>query len=101
MASATVAAATRPEERQLAVQTLGRIPAREALLEAVTLLAHEELRASACAAAVTIAEQIVPRDGRDLAEPLQHVLAASQDSGVTRRAEAVLDQATRDLPDRQ
>ncbi len=101
MVRQALAAATRPEERTLAVQTLGRIPTRDAFLEAVDLLAREELCASACAAAVTIAEQLVARDGQDLAEPLQRVLAASRDPDLTRRAQAALDQATRDLPVRQ
>ncbi len=44
-----IEAATRSEERLLAIETLGRIPTPEALEEAVKRLEQEELRSSACA----------------------------------------------------
>lgn len=83
-------AATRNEERLLAVETLGRIPMAEALAEAVKQLENEPLRAAACLAAVTIAEATVRVQPSAVAEPMRRVLAVTQDAEITRRAQAVL-----------
>jgi hypothetical protein len=85
-----VEAATRNEERLLAIETLGRIPTPEALEEAVDQLEHEELRNTACAAAVAIAERIVRDQAVVVAEPMRRVLAATDDPEITRRVQAVL-----------
>ncbi len=85
-----VDAATRSEERVLAIETLGRIPTPEALEEAVRGLEQDELRGSACAAAVAIAERIVGDQAVVVAEPMRRVLAATDDPEITRRAQAVL-----------
>ncbi|MHB8864662.1 MAG: HEAT repeat domain-containing protein [Pirellulaceae bacterium] len=88
-----VEAATRSEERLLAIETLGRIPTPQALEEAVNQLEPEELRSTACAAAVAIAERIVRDQAAMVAEPMRRVLAATDDAEITRRAQAVLAQS--------
>ncbi|MHB8972193.1 MAG: HEAT repeat domain-containing protein [Pirellulaceae bacterium] len=85
-----IEAATRSEERLLAVEALGRIPTPEALEAAVKQLEQEELRSSACAAAVAIAERIVGAHAVEVAEPMRRVLAATDDPEITRRVQAVL-----------
>jgi HEAT repeat protein len=83
-------AATRPEERRLAVETLGRIPTAEALEETIHYLSEADLRAASCAAAVAIAEKIVNDQPAAVASPMRQVLAVSEEPDITRRAEAVL-----------
>ncbi len=89
-----IEAATRPEERLLAIETLGRIPTPQALAEAVSHLEQDDLRGSVCAAAVAIAERIMPEQAALVAEPMRRVLAASSDPDITRRAQAVLAQCS-------
>ena len=86
-----VEAGTRSEERLLAMEALGRIPTPAALEAAVERLEQVELRNSACAAAVAIAERIVRDHAVAVAEPMRRVLAATDDPEITRRAQAVLD----------
>ena len=83
-------AATRSEERLLAIETLGRIPTPEALEEAVKRLEQEGLRSGACLAAVSIAERIVRDHAVEVAVPMRRVLAATDDPEITRRVQAVL-----------
>ncbi len=83
-------AATRDEERLLAVETLGRIPTAAALAEAVEQLDQEPLRGTACAAAVTIAERIAAEQTQLVAESMRRVLAATDDADISRRAQAIL-----------
>ena len=85
-----VEAATRREERLLAIETLGRIPTPEALAEAVNQLEQDELRITACVAVVAIAERIVHDQAAVVAEPMRRVLAATDDPDIIRRVEAVL-----------
>jgi len=87
-----MAAATRNEERVLAVETLGRIPTPAALAESVQQLGPDELRSAACLAAVTIAEGLVGSHPAEVAEAMRRVLEAAKDPDIRRRAEAVLAQ---------
>ncbi len=84
-------AATRDEERLLAVETLGRIPTSEALGEAVKQLAVESLRPTACAAVVSIAEALASSQPETASAAMPRVLASTNDPELTRRARAVLD----------
>jgi HEAT repeat protein len=88
-------AATRDEERLLAVETLGRIPTPEALAEAIKQLESESLRAAACAAAVSIAEPLAASQPAAVAEAMQRVLANTNDPELTRRAQAALEAGNR------
>ena len=83
-------AATRSEERLLALETLGRIPTPEALTEAVNRLDDAALRSIACVAAVTIAERLVRDEAGILEESMRRVLAATDDPEITRRVQTVL-----------
>lgn len=83
-------AATRSEERLLALETLGRIPTPEALTEAVNQLDDAALRSTACVAAVTIAERLVRDQAGFVEQPMRRVLAATDDPEITRRVQAVL-----------
>ena len=85
-----VEVATRDEEKILAVESLGRIPTAEALAEVLKQLDNETLRATACAAAVSIAEQVVRDQPGAVAEPMRRVLAVTVDPEIARRAQAVL-----------
>ena len=87
-------AATRSEERLLAVETLGRIPTPEALTEAVNQLEHEALRSTACVAAVAIAERLVHDQPGVVAEPMRRVLAATDDPEIARRVQAVFTRSS-------
>ena len=88
-------AATRDEERLLAVETLGRIPTPEALAEAIKQLESESLRAAACAAAVSIAEPLAASQPAAVAEAMRRVLANTNDPELTRRAQAALEAGNR------
>lgn len=83
--------ATRDEERQLGVETLGRIPTSDALDEAVKQLDREPLRPTACAAAVAIAEALVASQPAAASAAMTRVMASTKDPELTRRAQAVLD----------
>jgi HEAT repeat protein len=58
MCASALKAATRPEERQLALEVLERYPSQAALEVAVKAAGHDELKSAATATALAIAEKL-------------------------------------------
>ena len=88
-------AATRSEERLLALETLARVPTSETLTEAVNRLDDAALRSMACVAAVTIAERLVRDQAGFVEEPIRRVLAATDDPEITRTSSSIPDNLLR------
>ena len=89
--------AERNEERIMAVEAIGRIPNAEALAAALTYLDKPVYRETACAAAVQIAEELVPVEPAKVVDAMQKVLPAIEDKKVALRAESALQEARKRL----
>jgi hypothetical protein len=85
--------ATRPEEKQLALDILTRIPSVQTLQLAVSFLDEPALKNAAAQAAVRIAPKLVGRYPKAVAEAMQKVTDSGVGGHAGARAKQLLDQA--------
>jgi HEAT repeat protein len=83
----------RNQEKKLLLGVLGNVPSSEALAMAMAHLDDSATRLEACFAAVAISEKIVGQHPKEVKNALQKVLEATNNRGVTRRAEQTLQKA--------
>jgi len=83
----------RDQEKTLLLGVLGNVPSPEALSMAMAHLDDPATRLESCFAAVAISEKIVGQHPKEVADALQKVLEATNNRGVTRRAERTLEKA--------
>jgi HEAT repeat protein len=76
----------RDEEKKLVVEILRRSPSAESLALATAQLGNPALKQAAAAAAVAIAEKIVPSEPQAVAEAMNQILAAAPDRATAARA---------------
>jgi HEAT repeat protein len=88
----------RDEERKLVIEVLRLTPSAESLALVTAQLTSAALKQDAAGAAVAIAEKIVGREPKAVAEAMQQVLAAAPQRAVTERAKAVLGKASAAAP---
>lgn len=86
-------AASRAEEKQIALDILSRIPSPRTLKLAVSYLDQPELKNAAADAAVKIAAKVVTRQPKPVAEAMQKVVAAGVGGDPGNRARQLLQQA--------
>jgi HEAT repeat protein len=83
----------RDEEKRLLLGMLGTIPAPKALALVMPYLDDPATQEEACAAALSIAEQLMSGgDTSTLVEPLQKVVGSTANADVAKRAQALLEQ---------
>ena len=83
----------RNQEKKLLLGVLGNVPSSEALAMAMANLNDPATKLEASFAAVAISEKIVGRHPKEVRNALQKVLEATNNRGVTRRAEQTLQKA--------
>ena len=83
----------RNQEKKLLLGVLGNVPSSEALAMAMENLNDPATKLEASFAAVAISEKIVGRHPKEVRNALQKVLEATNNRGVTRRAEQTLQKA--------
>jgi sugar phosphate isomerase/epimerase/HEAT repeat protein len=88
-----LAAATRPDEKRLALGGLGDMKSGEALRLVIPLLDDASLAAEACATAVKIAKAVGGSAKADVAEAMTKVIAVTKNANVKKDAEDLLKQA--------
>lgn len=93
MCEAAMQVAGRNAERELIVTALGRIQNAKALRKVVEYLGDDALKAEAALSAVDIAEKILARNRRAVADAMQKVLDSDPPSDVAGRARRLLNRA--------
>jgi len=85
--------AKRDVDKQAALEILSRIPSAKTLKMAVSYVDHAGLKDAAAAAAVKIAEKLVGRQPKAVAQAMQKVVDAKVGGNPGSRAQQLLDQA--------
>jgi HEAT repeat protein len=93
MCATALKTAERNEERNLAIETLGRYPALEALDIVEPALEQPALRQAAAKSAVAIGSKLVDSQPARVARAMKKVLAATDDPDVIASAKQLLSQA--------
>jgi hypothetical protein len=83
----------RNQEKKLLLGVLGNVASSEALAMAMAHLDDPATRLESCFAAVAISEKIVGQHPKEVKNALEKVLEATNNRGVTRRAERTLQKA--------
>ncbi|NOX55521.1 MAG: hypothetical protein GXP27_14010 [Planctomycetes bacterium] len=93
MCREALAAATRVDEKRLALAALSRVASTEALTLATEQLKQPALREPASEAALVIAEQIVSEHPEAVAAAMQQVLEATRNADRSQRARKLLERS--------
>jgi len=97
MSQQAIEVAQRADEKRLAIDVLSRVPSGAALKQALSYLPDPSLKEAASDAAVTIADKIVQHAPRQVADAMKQVIAATDNTDLSNRAKALLNQAERKL----
>ena len=92
--------ACRDEERRGVLDALVSAPTQEALVLAASCLAQEGLRADACRTVVALGEALAPAYPEQVAEVVGKLSPLCKDRGLLKRSEAVLQQTTASIRER-
>jgi len=90
--------ATRPEEKRQALSALAQMPSAAALSLALSLLGDQGLKEEACAAAVAVAEKLLPGSRAAVADAMDRVAKATANKSLAKRAAALARQARAGRP---
>lgn len=93
MAQQALRVAQRDDERKLALGVLANVPAVEALAAVRSFLAAGSLRDEAGAAAVAIAQKLLPNSRAEVGQALDEVLKTVRDQELRRRAAELRERA--------
>jgi HEAT repeat protein len=93
MLEQAMAAAKRPDDKQMVLGAVGGLKSAKALALVVPLMADEGLKEAAAAAAVKIAKSLPGGANAEVKAAMEKVLAASKNNGTRKAAEEILKKA--------
>ncbi|MCX5684370.1 MAG: HEAT repeat domain-containing protein [Planctomycetota bacterium] len=93
MLEQAMAAARRPDDKQMVLGAVGELKSAKALALVVPLMADEGLKEAAAAAAVKIAKSLPGGANAEVKAAMEKVLAASKNDGTRKGAEEILKKA--------